>query len=572
LRYIGAIASRWRKPERTEGWWVAAGSVVFGALFSYPILLRLTQPSEQTDWDLEAEFHWVPYYTIVHFHQLPLWNPYKCGGMAMLGNPQSRFITPFFLLHLLVGPMVGMHLEVTIHLAIAWAGGYLFARLLGLRPLSALVAATVFPAAGWFPLHLGEGHVTFLAAAYLPWVLCAIFESEKRFRLATVAIAFLLALSYGEGGALMLIHGSPVAGLFAGYESIRRRSLRPIAAIVVGAALSLGMSGVKLLPALEVLRERGRVPWGLAWVNWHDLPQIWLARNQAQIALQNRFFIEFGSYMSPAFIVLAIAGVVFFRARVIPWIVIGWFLILAIRGDNCAIPVFTWMREMPLLSMLRLSSRFLIPFALCVAVVAAYGAEELQVRLGGAGQLVVLMLLIAGTVDSLLVGTPFLVHAFDRVPHRIPYSVNFRQFADWDVFDQTVVAQANMGFVHCYEYTPWKTNVIGYNEPGYKGEQYMQGPGSVRPLMWTPNDLSYEVDAPAPSTVVINQNYEPGWSLAQGQGTVISANGLLAVTVPPGRQSILLRYRGRTFELGAMISMLSLLIAGMLIWSGRLAS
>ena len=559
------LAGFWRTAEAR---WVGLGATLFGVLFSYPILLRLTQPSEQNDWDFEAELHWVAYYSVRHFHQIPLWNPYKCGGMAMLGNPQSRIFTPFFALHLILGAMVGMHLEITMHLAIAWAGGYLFSRLLGLRPLSAIVAATVFPAGGWFPLHLGEGHLTFLAVAYLPWLLAAIVAAEERFQVATVAIALLFAFSFGEGAALMVVTELPVVGLFGVFEMLRRRSLRPLAAIAVGGTLGLGIAAVMLLPMLEVVRERGRIASGPAWVMWHDLPRIWFARDQVQIALQNRFFIEFGSYLSPAFVVLAAASLIFFRLRIIPWLLIGWFLVLALRGDNCLIPVFTWMRELPFLSIMRLSSRFLIPISFCVGIAAAYGAEELQRRFGGPGWWCVAVLLVAGTVDSLLVGTPFLVDAFDRVPHQIPYSADFRQFADGDVFDQTVVAQANLGFVHCYEYTPWKTTVVAYNEKGYMGEQYMAGPGTVQLVMWSPNRLSYRVDAPARATVVINQNYEPGWSLAQGQGSVVSANGLLAVSVPAGRQSITLRYRGTAFELGALISILSLLIAVALVWSG----
>ena len=91
-----APASRWRRAVRSEAWRVAAGSLIFGAAFSYPILIRLFQASEQNDWDLESQLNWAPYYTVVHFHQIPLWNPWKCGGMPMLGGPQARFLTPFF--------------------------------------------------------------------------------------------------------------------------------------------------------------------------------------------------------------------------------------------------------------------------------------------------------------------------------------------------------------------------------------------------------------------------------------------------------------------------------------------
>jgi hypothetical protein len=295
------------------------------------------------------------------------------------------------------------------------------------------------------------------------------------------------------------------------------------------------------------------------------LPQILFARDQQQIALRDRFFIEFGNYLSPAFVILAAAGILFGRMRAVPWIICAWMLFLLIRGDNCAIPLYSWMRDLPLVSMLRLSSRFLIPFTLCVAVLAAIGVDETVRRFGMVGTCAAIALLAIGTLDSLLVGTPFLRHAFDRVPHHFEYSPSFRQLADGDMFDQTVVSQANMGFVHCYEYTPWKTSVVAYNEKGYRGEQFMEGPGTVRLIKWTPNRLTYEVDAPARSLLVINQNYEPGWHLAGGDGQVISSAGLLAVSVGKGRRDVTLVYRGWPFEVGLAVTILTGLAAVVLV-------
>jgi len=62
-----------------------------------------------------------PPLSVAHFHQLPLWNPYECGGTPMIGDPQSRVLTPFFLIHLLFGPVVGIHLEIALHFALLWA-------------------------------------------------------------------------------------------------------------------------------------------------------------------------------------------------------------------------------------------------------------------------------------------------------------------------------------------------------------------------------------------------------------------------------------------------------------------
>ena len=131
--------------------------MAFALIFAWPILGHLGQFGAFHDWEFNTELHWVPYYTVLHYHQFPLWNPYKCGGIPMFGNPQSRVLTPFFLIHLLVGPVLGLQLEIILHLAMAWSGGYVLARTLGLSSLGCVVAASVFPSNSWFFLHVGEG-------------------------------------------------------------------------------------------------------------------------------------------------------------------------------------------------------------------------------------------------------------------------------------------------------------------------------------------------------------------------------------------------------------------------------
>ena len=41
--------------------------------------------------------------TVVDYGEVPLWDPYYCGGLDGLGTPQSRFVSPTFLLTLAFG-------------------------------------------------------------------------------------------------------------------------------------------------------------------------------------------------------------------------------------------------------------------------------------------------------------------------------------------------------------------------------------------------------------------------------------------------------------------------------------
>src|SRR5271156_704464 len=124
------------------------------------MLHRLSATGPGSDRDYFTETAWAAAYTVNHFGQMPFWDPYKCGGLPLLADPQSRIFTPFFLLHLAFGPMIAINLELTIHLAVAWAGGYLLARLMDLGYLPAAVCASLFLCSSWpYLLCLRAHHV-----------------------------------------------------------------------------------------------------------------------------------------------------------------------------------------------------------------------------------------------------------------------------------------------------------------------------------------------------------------------------------------------------------------------------
>jgi hypothetical protein len=145
-------SSRLPRFARNEFVMVPLGALAFALVFSWPVLGHLTTPGAMGDWDMLMGIKWASYETIVKFHQLPLWDPYKCGGLPMLGNPQSQIISPFFPLTLLYGPFLGTHLQMILSLGLAWSGGYVLARVIGISLLGAVAAATVFPASSWFYL------------------------------------------------------------------------------------------------------------------------------------------------------------------------------------------------------------------------------------------------------------------------------------------------------------------------------------------------------------------------------------------------------------------------------------
>ena len=113
---------------RREGIWITIGAVIFAACFGYQVWPHLSSIALANDWDYHLQLRWVPFYTILHCHQLP--NPYRCGGVPMLGHRQSAFVSPFLLLDLLLGPIVGTHLHHDSY-RYRFRGGYFLARVIG---------------------------------------------------------------------------------------------------------------------------------------------------------------------------------------------------------------------------------------------------------------------------------------------------------------------------------------------------------------------------------------------------------------------------------------------------------
>ena len=120
---------RLRRGRALEVLLVLLAALGFVLAFSYRILLNfsglgLSITIGTRRWRCTGS----SFYSVAHFHQFPFWDPYKCGGMPLIGNPSSRVLTPFFLLHLIRGPLIGIHLEIVAHLAIGFAGAHLLAR------------------------------------------------------------------------------------------------------------------------------------------------------------------------------------------------------------------------------------------------------------------------------------------------------------------------------------------------------------------------------------------------------------------------------------------------------------
>ena len=575
--------------SKREAVCVAIASLIFAAVFLYPMLSpvgqlgsnlsnwimqpiewqHLTRLPSNGDADLFTELRWVSYWTVVHFHQLPFWNPYKCGGMGMLSNPESAIVTPFFIFYLMFGLVAGINLDIYLHLAIMFAGGYYLGRALGLNRTAATVSAMVFPASSWFYLHLSVGHFNFLPGAYLPWVAALLFVAieSKRFLPAVIG-GLLCALTLTEGNYTFL-YTAIIVAIVAIVLSLISWSLRPFFSGVAIGLFGLGFAALRLFPMAQQLATYPKNPFGIEAISMQLIRRFLLSSNQDLFRPRIGFefaWCEYGAYVSLAFVFLAAVGLVARPIKSLPWLLAAIVFVLFARGWTGEHSFVFILLYLPMGSSTGLTGRYLIPFVFCVGVIAAYGADYICANLRPRGAPFVLILLAVGAVNSWIVGAPNARYLYMYPIRTAPYSNTFRQFWTVNTGMMTEINLANMASVNCqgYGYNDIPENPRGYNQSGYRGEYYLLAGGTARETLWTPNRLRYDVDLPGPTALIINQNAYPGWH-SIGDGKLYSEGGLIGVRLPAGRHSVELVYIPDRILLAVLVTLLTTL-AAIVIW------
>ncbi len=540
-----------------------AAMVLFAAAFSYPVLRHLSNIGVVWDWPEFLIRNWVAYHSVRDFHQVPLWNPYECGGMPLLAHPSSQIMTPLFLLPLLFGPFVGLNLQIPAHLAIAWSGGYVLARTLGMNRMGRLVCASIFPASSWFYLHVGVGHLNFLPTAYLPWIAAAVLMgSERGAIMPWIAAGLLLAVMFGEGGVYQPTQAVMLSMLIALWMAAMRRSWWPLAGILLMLTFAAGLGAIKLLPSIQMMRMHPRPVEDIEYSPLRVLFEGLFTRYQYydRQRIEGWGFWEAGAYLGPGAVLLALFGLVGRTRRCAPWLMVAaLFLLLAVGGPRWWFP-WAMLHHLPVFAWERMPERFLILFVLSIGVIAAYGADFIAARYKTAGAIAMCLILVAALADAWTVSRPNMeASVAGPVPDEPPRPQFVQDYEDpWSMLS---LALSNRGALHCNEeldfHEPYNLKAAAINRPGYRGEYYLLGPGTAALRRWTPNALSYDVVSAAGNILVINQNYDSNWKLARGRGQVGSYHGLLAVRAAGGAQHITLVYRSDFFVLGAVISLLT---------------
>lgn len=571
-----------------------------------PGAVRLPEPND--DWDNVLLLLEVQREAVLS-GQLPLWNPYPEGGAPLLANPESSVASP--LLWILIGLPVQLQLKVWI-VVHALVGLWAFFRLAGLRgwtPQAASYGALTYVGASLFAERMHVGHLMWTGMAWLPFMMAAGIEpTPKRLKEAAAALT-LIFLGGGHYVALfgatalvvmrmaeqlehdlrtrislgLLILGMlaahtlhpGIAGLVLliclGVLLIPRPSalVRELRAVGTVALWCVGLSAVKLLPALELLlyssRFRGAEQEPVAALTLSDalLKHIgWFDRDP--VAPHEDQF----TFYHPLPWALALLGMgCRAQQRKGPLILLVLSLLWSL-GDHGPLPVAHFMQALPGLNWLRYPPRASLLTLLVLSLFCADAVTWLELRLSAVGSGKVRRVLSGGLSLLLLLSAGWMLKSSQDSfgglleegawPTRA-VGVEFRR--EVCTGSMYLAFQEGRGCVNGFTPVPLVNarSVRGVGQPDYRGELWVEDVSAeARLLSRSTGHVEARLDTPVNrGALLLNQSSFPGWYEVEG-ATVESRRGLTAVRLDGREHPYRLEYRSTYAALGLLVSMFTL--------------
>jgi hypothetical protein len=539
------------------------------------------------DWDEVFFWHAFARDTILRYHQLPLWNPYAQpeGSLVFIAYPNSDFLSPFFIIVMLFGPIFGTKLLIIVHLFLGFWGMFLLARYLVLDEVPAYLSSFIYMLSSVFFLHLTEGHFEWVNMVFVPWFLLFFLKSLKK-PIYVLAGALFLSLMLLGGSVDVFSILTVFLAIFVVTLTIKLRIILPIRNLLLILLITFSLCSIKLFPMFEYLTRFPRRVESPERTKVSLLSTVLLDRNQAKIYSETKWngpdtktargkelgidhgWHEYGAYIGIAPLLLFLLGSIFYLKKFWPWLAAGIVCLTLSLGNNHYLDLWSALRLIPFYAWLRVPSRFILGFIFIVAIFSGLGFQKIGQIIGN--KRYVSLLVLGGLIflDLFLVDTGIFRQAFQVLPiENIVRNYNFVQKSDFNDYiyqngmrgGRYPAFLANEGVLKkvSYDIASPKGAVAAAGSPQYRKEAFLVNEtGGARIKYFSPNKLIIEMQNKQEDILALNQNFYPGWKTRGGRdNTVFSYKGLIATKVLAGSQKVTLYFLPTSFIVGSIVSL-----------------
>ena len=502
------------------------------------------------------------------FGQVPLWNPWYCGGLHGLGEPQSRFASPPFLLSLLFGVERAEPLVVFLFTVLGMEGTYRWVRLRVNDATAALRIAPVFALSGHFAVSYFRGWTNFFGFELVPFILLGITLTARGRAggIAVSAIAFAVMIGFGGTFAAPIVAvAATIEAIRAILEQPRYRRGRAIVMLAGLASFMLAVAAVRLLPLAETLSAQPRI---MAGTPGHAPKTLLFFLVKSLVAKDGDVEDPGSFFVGAAFLALVALGGSD-RKSIRPLVIVIVFLWFA-AGYARKPALFALLRELPVFSALRYPERFLWISILYASEPAANALARIP-RLGDGkkwrtGANIVLTLAVAATVGAQISTFIDVGKARELGVVSVDRMKEFRQ-ARGNRWLAAHYDGVGAGSLSCWETHPVTMSPLLRGD--LAAEEYLADPqvGTARRVSWSPNEIVVHASMASAGRLLVNQNWHPGWRASVG--SVVSEEGLLAVDLPAGESDVKLSFRPRSALTGGAVTLTALVSLVILTWGAR---
>ncbi|MDI6735665.1 MAG: YfhO family protein [bacterium] len=321
---------------------------------------------------------------------LPLWLPYNQCGFPLLAIGNFGFLYPINLLLFFSLPtVIGINLTYIIHYILAGVFTYLYAKVINLPTISALISGIIFMFSGFLLAHLQ--HIDILTTAiWLPLILIfmeKILQGNKT-PVYVILAGIFIGIQILAGHQQITLYSLLCISLYFFFGILWRhphRILTSLAIFILIMLIGFGIGAVQMIPTYELLSlsDRGGGI-SLKYANSHNFSPLnfitfvlpyFLGDLTTYYGEWN--FEEAYAYIGIFTLILLLFGI--FKKPGNRYIYFFSFLLIfsgiLMLGSNT--PLYTMLWHLPVFNAMRAPARFAYLLTFSSAIIAGFGVSRL---------------------------------------------------------------------------------------------------------------------------------------------------------------------------------------------------